>query len=93
MPTADIDSADVRAAGYANCEELLQELVRDRAGDVYRIARCGGRLSEQMGQVRKAFRSDVRKLKALGLTISLKPGCRLAFHGQAALRALCAAAE
>jgi hypothetical protein len=43
-------------------------------------------LASQMGRERLAFKADVRKLKALGLTLSLERGYRLSPRGIAVLR-------
>ena len=45
-----------------------------------------GDLAESFGRERLAFKLDVRKLKALGLTISLEVGYRLSPRGEAYLR-------
>jgi len=42
-----------------------------------------GDLADQLGRERLAFKADVRKLKALGLTESLDVGYRLSARGQA----------
>jgi biotin operon repressor len=42
-----------------------------------------GDLAESLGRERLAFKRDVRKLKELGLTISLSPGYRLSRRGEA----------
>lgn len=46
-----------------------------------------GDLAEALGRERLPFKSDVRKLKNLGLTTSLEVGYRLSPRGQAYLRA------
>ncbi|GAB3408990.1 ASCH domain-containing protein [Flindersiella endophytica] len=43
-------------------------------------------LAERLGRERDAFKLDVRKLKALGLTLSLEVGYRLSPRGRAYLR-------
>ena len=43
-------------------------------------------LAAQLGRERLPFKADVRKLKALGLTISLERGYRLSPRGVAVLR-------
>lgn len=43
-------------------------------------------LAEQLGRERVAFKQDVRKLKALGLTISLETGYKLSPRGRMYLR-------
>ena len=60
---------------------------RDVARD--RRATCGGfhHLAEQLGMDRPAFKLNVRKLKALGLTESLEVGYRLSPRGAAFLAA------
>ena len=64
------------AVGGAWTERVLR-LIRDheavRAGD----------LADELGMERLAFKADVRKLKALGLTESLGTGYRLSPRGQA----------
>ena len=57
-------------------EEVLR-LIGDRPG-----VRAGD-LATELGQERLAFKADVRKLKALGLTESLEIGYRLSPRGRA----------
>jgi hypothetical protein len=57
--------------------ELIEARPAVRAGD----------LAESVGRERAPFKLDVRKLKALGLTISLDVGYRLSPRGSAYLRA------
>jgi biotin operon repressor len=45
-------------------------------------------LARQIGMERFAFKANVRKLKALGLTVSLETGYRLSPRGKAFLRAI-----
>jgi hypothetical protein len=45
-------------------------------------------LAAEMGREKLPFKRDVRKLKELGLTISLSPGYRLSPRGEAVLREL-----
>jgi hypothetical protein len=45
-------------------------------------------LAAEMGREKLPFKRDVRKLKELGLTISLSPGYRLSPRGEAVLRRL-----
>jgi hypothetical protein len=45
-------------------------------------------LAAQMGREKLPFKRDVRKLKELGLTISLSPGYRLSPRGEAVLKRL-----
>jgi hypothetical protein len=49
-------------------------------------------LAASLGRTRDPFKLDVRKLKELGLTESLRPGYRLSPRGQAVLRAMSRAA-
>jgi len=49
-------------------------------------------LAANFGRERDPFKLDVRKLKELGLTESLRPGYRLSPRGQAVLRAISPAA-
>jgi hypothetical protein len=44
------------------------------------------KLAQQLGRERMPFKADVRKLKAMGLTISLEVGYRLSPRGEALLR-------
>jgi hypothetical protein len=46
------------------------------------------RLCRQVGQELPAFKTNVRKLKALGLTVSLETGYRLSPRGAALLRTI-----
>ena len=50
-------------------------------------ALVAGNLCKLVGQERSRFKPNVRKLKTLGLTISLKVGYRLSPRGEALLRA------
>ena len=45
-------------------------------------------LAPSVGRERRAFKADVRKLKALGLTLSLEIGYRISPRGQAYLEAI-----
>lgn len=45
-------------------------------------------LAERLGRERLAFKADVRKLKTLGLTISLETGYRISPRGRVVLRRL-----
>jgi hypothetical protein len=45
-------------------------------------------LAAELGRQKPPFKRDVRKLKELGLTISLSPGYRLSPRGEAVLKAL-----
>jgi hypothetical protein len=69
---------DARAEGGAWTRRTL-EAIRDRPG--LRAAE----LCRLVGQERLAFKTNVRKLKALGLTESLEVGYRLAPRGAAVL--------
>lgn len=57
-------------------------LIAERPGVVSTV------LAERLGRDRPAFKVDVRKLKALGLTESLEVGYRLSPRGQALLAAM-----
>ena len=50
-------------------------------------------LADSVGRDKASFKTDVRKLKALGLTISHSPGYELSPRGRALLDALDTAAE
>ena len=56
--------------------ELIAARPAVRAGD----------LADELGRERLSFKTDVRKLKALGLTESLEVGYRISPRGQAWLR-------
>ena len=45
-------------------------------------------LAERFGRPKQPFKTDVRKLKELGLTISLRPGYRLSLRGDSFLERL-----
>lgn len=49
---------------------------------------CAGNLARQFGLEKEAFKTNVRKLKSLGLTESLEIGYRLSSRGVAVLSAL-----
>jgi hypothetical protein len=49
-------------------------------------ARRAGDLAAMLGREREPFKLDVRKLKNLGLTLSLEVGYRLSPRGEAYLR-------
>jgi len=55
--------------------QLIADMPQVRAGD----------LADAVGRERLPFKADVRKLKALGLTISFSPGYRLSPRGEAYL--------
>ena len=87
---ADLDD-DALAAVRARLDRLdrrgawtrdVLELIRDRPGVV------ATELAALRGQERLAFKTDVRKLKALGLTESLRVGYRLSPRGAAVLERL-----
>ncbi len=81
--TARLGRLDARPSGpwTQRFLELIAEQPAVRAGD----------LAERVGMERLAFKADVRKLKALGLTESLEIGYRLSPRGQAWLARLGAA--
>ena len=58
--------------------ELIEARPAVRAGD----------MADALGRERQPFKTDVRKLKNLGLTLSLEVGYRLSPRGQAFLRAV-----
>jgi hypothetical protein len=71
-----LDGMDRRATGGAWTRETLR-LIRDRPG-----VRAAD-LALELGRDRDAFKADVRKLKKLGLTLSLDIGYRLSQKGEA----------
>jgi hypothetical protein len=91
------ENADLTPADVADLDRRLDRL--DRTGDAgpWTVAaltairaepgRRAGDLAEAAGRERLAYKADVRKLKTLGLTISLPVGYRLSPRGEAYLRA------
>lgn len=78
---ARLSRLDARAAGGPWTQAVLETLAARpgvRAGDL-----CG-----LVGQEKTAFKANVRKLKGLGLTVSLDIGYRLSPRGEAVLDAL-----
>lgn len=63
--------------------ELYLQMIRDQPNTHAAI------LAEQIGLTIPTFKPWVRKLKALGLTESLRPGYRLSPRGEKVLEALC----
>lgn len=68
------------ASSYGPWSRTTLQLIADRPGVVSTV------LAESLGRERQAFKTDVRKLKRLGLTISLDVGYRLSPRGHAYLR-------
>ncbi|MET0461432.1 MAG: hypothetical protein ABW195_19450 [Ilumatobacteraceae bacterium] len=71
-----LDTASAHGPWTNTVLELIAARPAVRAGD----------LADELGRERLAFKTDVRKLKALGLTESLAVGYRLSPRGQAWLR-------
>jgi len=69
---------DARSPWTARVLDLIAEYPERRAGD----------LAAMLEMETQAFKLDVRKLKALGLTESLEVGYRLSPRGQAARKAM-----
>ena len=97
-PRAELaENADLTPTDVAELDRRLDRL--DRAGGSgpwtrsalgaiqAEPGRRAGDLAEAAGRERLAYKADVRKLKALGLTISLPVGYRLSPRGEAYLRA------
>ena len=90
-------NADLTPADVAELDHRLDRL--DRAGETGPWTTCvltaiqaepgrrAGDLAAAAGRERLPYKTDVRKLKALGLTISLATGYRLSPRGEAYLRA------
>jgi hypothetical protein len=78
MLTTRLGRLDARPDGPWT--ERVLRLIGEREG-----VRAGD-LAAELGRERLAFKADVRKLKALGLTESLETGYRLSPRGQAWLR-------
>ena len=75
-----LDRLDARSAHGAWTRQVLEAIEEQpatRAGD----------LADSFGREKAEFKVDVRKLKNLGLTISLGTGYRLSPRGEAYLRA------
>ncbi len=70
-----LDRASTHGAWTRRTLQIIAELPATRAPD----------LAELAGRDARSFKLDVRKLKNLGLTISLNPGYRLSPRGQAYL--------
>lgn len=70
-----------RASSNGAWTRSTLRLIREQPGVVSTV------LAEQLGRERFAFKADVRKLKALGLTESLEVGYRLSPMGKAYLDA------
>jgi hypothetical protein len=77
---ARLDGASRHGPWTSAVLRLIAERPGVRAGD----------LADQLGRERLAFKADVRKLKALGLTESLDVGYRLSPRGRAWLDRPCA---
>lgn len=73
-----LERMDARSA-HGPWTRAVLALIRDRPG-----VRAGD-LAAGLGRDRDAFKADVRKLKALGLTTSLEVGYRLSPRGEAYL--------
>ena len=73
-----LDRASSHGAWTRNTLRLIERMPAIRAGD----------LADEVGRERLAFKADVRKLKNLGLTISLGVGYELSPRGQAYLDGL-----
>jgi hypothetical protein len=86
--------ADVSASDVAEIDRRLARL--DRASGPWTVAtlaviranpgRRAADLAAALGRETKPFKLDVRKLKALGLTVSLQVGYRLSPRGEGYLR-------
>jgi hypothetical protein len=75
---ARLDAASPVGAWTRKTLEVIRDHPAVRAGDICKL----------VGQDRAAFKPNVRKLKALGLTISLEVGYRLSPRGEELLRRL-----
>jgi len=76
---ARLDRLD-RASTHGPWTWATLRLIADQPGVVSTT------LAAQVDRERFAFKADVRKLKALGLTISFSPGYRVSPRGEAYLR-------
>ena len=71
-----------RASPHGPWTTEVLELIRDNPGTL------AADLAARRRRERLRFKADVRKLKALGLTESLRVGYRLSPRGQAVLQAI-----
>jgi hypothetical protein len=86
LSTSDIEEIGTRLARYDNASargpwtdetlDIIRRRPAIRAGD----------LADELGREMLPFKVDVRKLKNLGLTLSLEKGYRLSPRGEAYLR-------
>jgi len=74
---ARLDAASRHGPWTVATLQLIDRRPEVRAGD----------LAEELGRDRPSFKADVRKLKGLGLTLSLDVGYRLSPRGEAYLQA------
>jgi len=91
------DDAELTPADVAELDRRLDRLDRTSDSGPWTMSvllaiesepgRRAGDLAEAAGRERLAYKADVRKLKALGLTISLQTGYRLSPRGEVYLRA------
>jgi len=91
------DNAELTPADVAELDRRLDRLDRNSDSGPWTRSvlvaiesepgRRAGDLAEAAGRERLAYKADVRKLKALGLTISLPTGYRLSPRGEVYLRA------
>ena len=79
--TEDLDALGARLARMGSWTIQTLELIDDNPGT------RAADLAPQLDQERLQFKANVRKLKELGLTISLERGYRLSPRGRAYLRA------
>jgi hypothetical protein len=80
----EVGPDDARAAGFSSPEEVYAAM-RPRGAIHENPEVRAGDLAERFGVERLDFKRDVRKLKELGLTISLEVGYRLSRRGQLTL--------
>src|SRR3954453_15329676 len=71
-----------RASSHGPWTKDMLEMIRDNPGTL------AADLAARRGREKLPFKADVRKLKALGLTESLRVGCRLPPRERAVLRSL-----
>ena len=97
-PRAELAGTDQLDAGaVADLDRRLDRLDGASSGGAWtaatleiigrRPATVSTELAAELGRDRPSFKLDVRKLKALGLTLSLERGYRLSPRGEAYLRA------
>jgi hypothetical protein len=88
LTTHDVETIDAKLAGMDTRSDHGPWTAATLAQIAARPGVRAADLATSMGRERLAFKADVRKLKALGLTLSLEIGYRLSPRGQAYLETI-----